>query len=352
VQLSTSEFVRRVAIVVVLAALPPLIWYLRDFLLVLIGAVLVAMLLQLVSEPFSRWMRLPREIALIMSGLVILCTTGGAFYLFGTQLTSEIQDVLTRADTAAASITKALQQSPLGRLALNHAGTGSVSVASLASNVASLSVQMLEQIIFTVAAGVYLAAQPKLYRKGAAALFPSGSRPDAAEILDDIGRALRLWLLGQAIQMCLIGVLSTVAVWLIGLPSPLALGVIAGVCEFIPYLGPLIAGVPAVLVAMTSGLSLALWTIVAYLIIHQIEGNVIVPIIQRKLIFLPPAVLILSIVLVSMIFGNIGIVFAAPITVVFFVAVKKLYVREVLGRPTNLPGEHQSPQGTYSSPAN
>jgi predicted PurR-regulated permease PerM len=352
VQLSTSEFVRRVAIVVALAALPPLIWYLRNFLLVLMGAVLVAMLLQLVSEPFSRWMRLPRWVALIMSGLVILCTTGGTFYLFGTQLTSEIQDVLNRADTAAASITKSLQQSPLGRLALAHAGTANVSVASLASNVASVSVQMLEQIIFTVAAGVYLAIQPNIYRKGMAALFPSGSRRDAIETLDDIGRALRLWLLGQAIQMCLIGVLSTIAVWLIGLPSPLALGVIAGICEFIPYLGPLIAGVPAVLVAMTSGLSLAMWTILAYLIIHQIEGNIIVPIIQRKLIFLPPAVLILSIVVVTMIFGGIGIVFAAPITVVSFVAVKKLYVRDVLGRPTSLPGERQAPQGTYSSPAN
>ncbi|WP_271589524.1 AI-2E family transporter [Bradyrhizobium sp. CCBAU 53415] len=338
-QMSAGEFAKRAAIVVMIAALPPLLWYLRDFLLVLVGAVLVAMLLQLVSEPFTRWLGLPHGLALTVSGLLILCITGGTVYLFGTQLVSEIQDVVNRAEAATSSIRESLEHSELGRLVLAHAGTGSISVTSLAGNLASQSMQVLEQIVFTVAAGVYLAVQPNLYRKGLAALFNPGSRRDAEETLDDIGRALRLWLLGQGIQMFLIGALSAGAVWLIGLPSPIALGAIAGVCEFVPYLGPLIASVPAILVAMNSGLYTAIWTIVAYLIIHQIEGNVIVPIIQRQLIFLPPAVLILSIVVVSMIFGDIGIIFAAPMTVIAFVVVKKLYLREVLGQPTSLPGE-------------
>ncbi|CCD91568.1 conserved membrane hypothetical protein [Bradyrhizobium sp. ORS 375] len=337
--MSTGEFTKRVAIAVAFAALPPLVWYLRDFVLVFVGAILVAMLLELVSEPFTRWIGMPHGFALMVSGLLIFCTAGGTFYLFGTQLASEIQDVLTRAEAAASSIRDNMRHSEFGRLVLAHAGTGNISLTSLASNLASLSVQVLEQIVFTVAAGVYLAVQPQVYRKGLAALFRPGSRRDALETLDDIGRALRLWLLGQGIQMLLIGALSATAVWLIGLPSPIALGVIAGVCEFVPYVGPLIASIPAVLVAVSSGLPVAIWTIVAYLIIHQIEGNVIVPVIQRQLIFLPPAVLILSIVLVSMIFGDVAIVFAAPITVITFVAIKKLYLREVLGQPTSLPGE-------------
>jgi predicted PurR-regulated permease PerM len=139
--------------------------------------------------------------------------------------------------------------------------------------------------------------------------------------------------------MCLIGVLSAAAVWLIGLPSPLALGAIAGLAEFIPYLGPVMASIPAILVAVTSGYDAALWTIVAYLVIHQIEGNVIVPMVQRRLVFIPPAVLLLSIVAVTEIYGAIGIIFAAPITVIAFVAIKKLYVRDGLGQPTELPGE-------------
>jgi hypothetical protein len=98
-------------------------------------------------------------------------------------------------------------------------------------------------------------------------LLPPARRRHAEETLDDIGRALRLWLLGQAVQMCVIGALSTAAVWIIGLPSPLALGAIAGLAEFIPYLGPVIASIPAILVAVTNGFYPALWTIVAYSVI-------------------------------------------------------------------------------------
>jgi predicted PurR-regulated permease PerM len=148
--------------------------------------------------------------------------------------------------------------------------------------------------------------------------------------------------------MCVIGAVTTVAVWLIGLPSPLALGAIAGLAEFIPYLGPVLASIPAILVAATSGFYPALWTVVAYIIIHQIEGNLIVPMVERRLVFIPPAVLLLSIVAVTEIFGTIGIIFAAPMTVIAFVAVKKLYVRDRLGQPTELPGEHGGRNGTYS----
>jgi predicted PurR-regulated permease PerM len=212
-------------------------------------------------------------------------------------------------------------------------------VTDFLENLLKISAHLLEAVILTVAAGVYIALQPALYRRGAAQLFPSKRRPLVEETIDDIGRGLRLWLLGQAIQMCLIGVLSAIAVWLIGLPSPLALGAIAGLAEFIPYLGPVMASIPAILVAMTSGYDAALWTIVAYIVIHQIEGNVIVPMVQRRLVFIPPAVLLLSIVAVTEIYGAIGIIFAAPITVIAFVAVKKLYVRDGLGQPTELPGE-------------
>lgn len=333
------EFVNRTAIAIALASLPFLAWYLRDFILVLLGSLLVAMLLELVSEPFVRWCRVPAGLALALSGILVLVVIGGSVYLFGTQLTSELQDVVSRGDTAIKTITDTLQHSQLGKLVLSHLEGESFSLTGFFGSLLTLSARFLEALIIALAAGVYLAAQPALYRKGTACLFPPERRPVVEETIDDIGRALRLWLLGQAIQMCLIGALSTIAVWLIGLPSPLALGAIAGLAEFIPYLGPVIASIPAILVAVTSGLYPALWTIVAYIVIHQIEGNLIVPMVQRRLVLVPPAVLLLSIVVVTELFGTIGIIFAAPITVVVFVAVKKLYVRDSLGQPTALPGE-------------
>lgn len=349
---ATAEFVKRTAIVVALAPLPLLAWYLRDFLLVLVGSLLVAMLLQLVSEPLVRWCRLSEGFALAIAGLIILFVIAASGYLFGTQLTSEFQDVLNRVNAAIRTISTELQNSELGRTALSHLKGSTFSLSDFLGSFVKLSTHLLEATIFTVAAGVYLAAQPDMYRRGASQLFPPKRRPAVEQTIDDVGRALRLWLLGQAIQMCLIGAITTGAVWLIGLASPLALGAIAGLAEFIPYLGPVLSAIPAILVAMTSGFCPALWTIIAYIIIHQIEGNLIVPMVQRRMVYVPPAVLLLSIVAVTEIFGMIGIIFAAPITVIAFVAVKKLYVRDGLGQPTELPGEGTGQAGTYSSAAN
>jgi hypothetical protein len=126
-----------------------------------------------------------------------------------------------------------------------------------------------------------------------------------------------------------------VPVWLIGLPSPLALSVIAGVAEFVPYLGPILAAIPALLVATTQGIGPLLWTGFAYILIHQAKGNLIAPLIQRHMIFIPPAVMLLGIVTVLFVFG----IAAAALAVIIFVAIEKLYLRDSLGEKVSLPGE-------------
>jgi predicted PurR-regulated permease PerM len=141
--------------------------------------------------------------------------------------------------------------------------------------------------------------------------------------------------------MVVVGLLATAATWLIGLPSPVALGLIAGLAEFVPYVGPLVAAIPALLVAGTNGVDAVIWTAVAYLAIHQLEGNLIAPLIQRQMIAIPPAVMLLGIVAITFIFGHVALIFAAPITIILFVAIKKLYVRDTLGERTTLPSERK-----------
>ena len=93
------------------------------------------------------------------------------------------------------------------------------------------------------------------------------------------------------------------------------------------------------LVAVTKGDNAAFWTILAYLAIHQIEGNLVTPLIQRRMVFIPPAVMLLGVVTILFLFGGVSIVFAGPITVMVYIAIKKLYVRDNLGEPTLLPGD-------------
>ena len=334
------EFFERAVIVLLVALVPVLVWFLFDVILVVIGAIIIATLLRLLAEPLTSWGKLPQWSALTISGAIIVGAAGGAGYLFGTQIDAEMSDVLQRAATATTTLTARLQGSEVGKILLSHIqGGGGFSIPNLLTRLFSVSVTFIGALAVTVVAGFYLAAQPALYRSGLAKLFPEGWRSHVNQAIDDIGRGLRLWLIGELVQMIVIGVLSTAAVLLIGLPSPLALGVIAGFAEFIPYLGPIIAAVPAVLVAVTKGNSAALWTIIAYLAIHQIEGNLVAPLIQRRMVYIPPAVMLLGIVIILFLFGGVSLIFAGPITVMTFIAIKKLYVRDGLGEETFLPGE-------------
>ncbi|HEU4660487.1 MAG TPA: AI-2E family transporter [Pseudolabrys sp.] len=336
---NTADIFKRSAIFIAVALVPVLVWYLFEVVMIAMGAVLVAVLLWLGAEPLTRWLRLPHGLALCISGLFIILVVGGTGYLFGAQISTEFQDVFNRAAQAQTTIMSQLQSSELGKLVLSHVKGESLPITTVVTRVFSISANFLEALVVTIIAGAYIAAQPKLYRDGLLLLFPRRMRPNMRETIEDVANALRLWALAQLIQMVLIGILSTIAVWLIGLPSPLALGVIAGITEFIPYLGPILAAIPAVLVAATKDMHAVIWTILAYVVIHQTEGNLIVPLIQQHMVYIPPALILLGIVAIGFMFGPVAIIFAAPILVVVFVLVKKLYVRDSLGEPTPIPGE-------------
>jgi predicted PurR-regulated permease PerM len=333
---SSFDFFKRVLIVVGVLVTPVLVWYLFGVVLMAAGAIILAMLLHLGAEPLIRWLRLPGWAALTLSGLIILSVIVGTAYLFGTQISGQFQDVMHRTGTATAGIEKSLQGTATGRFLLSHMSSGNLSIADLLPNLLKMSTTFLEGMIIMIICGAYMAAQPGLYRTGLIWLFPPRHHARAAEIFDGIGEALRLWLLGQLLEMFVIGVLSAFAVWMIGVPGPFALGLIAGIGEFIPYLGPLLAAIPAVLVALTQSPTTALWTAFAYLVIHQIEGNLVAPLIQRRMVAIPPAVMLLGIAGISYLFGAVAIIFAAPIAVVIFAAVNLIYVRDTLHEKTEL----------------
>jgi predicted PurR-regulated permease PerM len=341
--MSTAEFSKRAAIFIGLALIPVLVWHLFNVVLIAVGAVLIATLLSLVAEPFLM-LRLPRSAALVASGLVVAAVLFGAAYLFGTGVGFEMQEVLRRIEEAQQTITQSMNHSQIGKTILSHLQGQNVAVGQLIGGLFHISAAFLVAVVVTVFAGVYLAAQPALYLTGFGKLFPPRWRDNADETLDHLAQGLRLWMLGQLLEMLIIGVLSGVAVWMIGLPSPLALGVIAGVAEFVPYLGPIVAAVPAVLVAITLNSTAVLWTLAAYVLIHQAEGQIVMPIIQRRMVFIPPALMLMSILAIGSLWGVSGTIFAAPITVILFVLVTKLYVRDSLGESAPLPGEPAADQ--------
>jgi predicted PurR-regulated permease PerM len=338
-----AEFVRKTLIVLGLVLLALLLWKLSDVLLLAFGAALVAIFLHSSADALVRYLRVPERWSLALASLIIFAVFVAIIALFGTQIRSQFSNVVEQLPSALDNFSKNLglgavsddlselmNNAPAGGLAMRLAGIGGAILNGLAD------------FLLVVVAGLYIAASPRVYRRGLVKLFPVRHHEQVESSLDASGQALKLWLVSQLIAMACVAVLSTLAYWLIGLPSPIGLGLIAGLTDFIPFLGPILGGLPAVLIAFTVSGEAALWTVLAALAIQQIEGNVVQPIVAKRVISVPPALALFAILIGSILFGTLGLVFGFPLAIVAYVLVKKLYVRETLGEHTTVPGETDS----------
>jgi predicted PurR-regulated permease PerM len=334
------EFAARVLVTLALVALALFLWRVADVLLLIFGATLVAVLLRAIATPLMRWVS--ERVALGIAVLAILAVIAATGYLFGSEIRNQLTELLERLPGGWESVQGWIQESRFGAIvidALQEAGPDLSAVATQVTQVTAMAAGAVVQLLIVAFGGIYFAGNPDIYRNGFLKLFPEGGRERVAGVIDTSARALRLWLLGQLITMTIVGVLTGLGLWLIGVPAPLALGLLAGLLEFIPYLGPILAAIPGILIALTVGFDVALYALLVYVVVQQIESNAVVPLVARQVLALPPALAIFSVVALGLVFGPLGFVFAAPLTVLIVVAVGKLYVRETLGEPTKVPGE-------------
>jgi predicted PurR-regulated permease PerM len=179
--------------------------------------------------------------------------------------------------------------------------------------------------------GILFAFDPTSYRESLVMLAKQSYRPRMRAVMDEMGDVLRFWFVGQLIRIALMTLCVWLALYLIGLPGPFVLGLQAGLSNFIPYLGPIVAAIPIALVAMPLGASLLVWAILIYTVIQSIEGYVIGPLIQRQAVETPPAWVLVAIVIFGALFGVMGIALAMPIVAVGRVAIIRFYVEDYLG---------------------
>lgn len=185
--------------------------------------------------------------------------------------------------------------------------------------------------IVVVCLGLFLAANPGSYREGALRLLPISRRARMHQVMNEMGRVLRSWLLGQLVRNSILAITMATALHFLGLPGAALLGLMTGVANFIPYLGALIAAFAVALVAMPLGASTLIWVMVVYFSIQTIEGYVSAPLIQRSAVNIPPAWTLFAIVVCGAMFGVMGVALAAPLLAVGRVAVQRLYVEDWLG---------------------
>ena len=336
------QVVRTTLIVISLVALFALAWLLRSVLMLVFSAVLVAVILRAGANGLERRLPMPTWAALALVIVAFLGVLGLVFWLFGAQISAQMGELIARLPYAYAQFKIRIGQPDLDRTLIAQVRSmvpDGGTIVSVVGTVVGGVTGALSGLILAVVGGIYLASQPALYRHGVLLLIPAEHRPNVDEALDRSGEALKRWLLAQLIAMATVGSLAGIGLWAIGVPSPLALALIAGLLEFVPVAGPFLSAIPAVLLALTVGLNEVLLTAGLYLVIQQIEGNILMPVIQARSVDLPPALTLFSLVALGLLFGIPGVLMATPLTVVLYVMVRKLYVNDTLGEHVRLPGD-------------
>lgn len=338
------DFVRRVFIVVAVGALIAAVWALSDILLLLFGSILFAVVLHSAAAPLETHLRTGRRPALALGGSLIVLALIAAGFFLGPEIAAQMRGLFSSLPDAANRLAGHLQ---IGSIAdLIRDGTAVSALGGLASRVIAWSttaVGALASLLLVLFGGIYLAINPRLYRDGLIKLVPPTVQSNVEATLDDAGDALRRWLAGQFIAMLLVGVFTGIGLWLAGVPSPFALGLIAGLAEFVPIIGPIVAAIPAILLASTQDWQTVLVALAVLVVVQQVESNLITPLIADRTVSIAPAVGLFAVVAMGVLFGPLGLLLGFPIVVVVDVAVRRLYVRDTLGERVEILGKPAKP---------
>ncbi|WP_017672451.1 AI-2E family transporter [Blastomonas sp. AAP53] len=319
-----------------------LLMELTQFLLLVFAALVLAAVFSSLARRVCRLTGMRRGPALAISVFLLLAIFSGAFTLFGSQIASEFDTIQQSIPPAIDRVEAQLDDMGLGEQARQIVRQGSGDLSSLASRLGGFAMTATNGIanfVLVFVGAIFIASDPQVYRRGLLLLLPKKAEPPVGEALDDASRGLRGWMMGQAVSSIVVALLTGGGLWVLGVPASGGLGIIAGLLDVIPMVGPVIAGIPAVLLAFTVSPTTALWTVGLFLLVQQLQGNFLQPMIQKQAVDVPPAVLLFAVVAAGLIFGFLGVLLSAPLTVVIYVMVQRLYVKTMLGKQIKVAGQ-------------
>jgi len=373
----SRDILRAAAIVAAVYVALRLLWVGHDVVLIGFFGVLLGIVLTAGVDRLERF-RIPRGIGAVLILLLFFGTLTGIGFVAAPQISRQMGDVRRQLPQSIDQLERWIQRRGGDVAALVNAadtslGAGSEKadtsrrqgaqgrdttaqpgqqvdlrrslnqqLAAAAKNFFSFfssTVAVLGGMIIMLFIAIFVAVDPGMYHRRLMHLFPHSARGRAGEVLSATATTLRRWLLMQMIGMLVIGVVTTIALMLLGIKGAIALGIIAAILEFIPYVGPILSAVPAVGMALLDGPEKVVYVLLAYTAIQQLEGVVLQPLLMKEGLELPPVMTILGQALFSLVFGFLGLLLAVPLMASVLVPVKLLYVRDVVGDEVTVPGE-------------
>jgi predicted PurR-regulated permease PerM len=326
-------FLRRLGWTILAAAAIVILWRASNLLLLAFGSVLGAVMFRSAARALQRLGLRNDKAALALGTLLVLAAFGLIAYLLVVQFGNEIGNMISDLPGTVATVEQGLQTNRVGRAVVEatHVAIGGPAIARRLGEMMLGGGEMLINFAIVTVGAMFIAADPRPYRSAIVLLTPPPGRAAMTRALGEISAALRLWLKAKLIAMAVMTVLIAGALWLAGLKSWAALGLLGGLSEFVPYVGPTVAMVPAIGLAAAGGGDLLWRTLAAYLFVRVVEAYALTPGVTRSVVKIPPALTLFTILGVGAVFGIYGVFFAGALLVVAFVGVRELYLRDTLG---------------------
>jgi predicted PurR-regulated permease PerM len=313
---------------VVVAAI--VVFLLSKVLLVIFASILFAVALCGMAKPITTHARIPHALAVLIATLVVVAAIGWPFTTYGSRLWAQFDDIAIDIPRAINSIKRSIEAHPSAQFLEQIAGD--IDFSKIAAPVATHLTSMISSVSAIIAylilllfGGVYLALSPDLYVKGLIRFTPVSYRDRVQNFIERSGSSLRIWLSTQLLVVLINGVFAGIGLWVFGVDDAAALAMLAGLLSFIPYVGTIIAMMIGGLAALPQGAIFALYALIVLGSVSIIEGYFVTPYIQSKTLSLPPVVLIFAIFTFTVLFGTLGIILAAPLTVVSIAALDTFY---------------------------
>lgn len=335
--------VRLLVILLVLLPVLMFVYAYRVFLLAF-GGLLFAVLLRGTAELLSRYTRLKPSLSLVVVIVLMVVIGGTAVWLAAPRVSQQIDELATRIPESVMQLRGWLGQYGWGRRLIQSVTQQFQAMLERGTILSTTTSSFYwlawagTGLIMILFIGLYLSINPDLYRHGLLRSVPARGRGRAGEVLQGIEHVLGRWLLGKSISMTIVGVLTGVGLWALGIPLALTLAIIAALLAFIPNFGPVISALPAVLLGLLQSPMMALYVALLYLGIQLVESYMVTPIVQKWAVSLPPVLLIVFQVFMGVLAGTLGLIFATPLLAVLLVLVEMLYIQDVLGEDVEVAG--------------
>jgi len=319
-----------------------------DVLLVVFLAVILAIYLDAVSGFLQRRLDVPPTVSLGAALVLTLGALVGVVVLIAPAVASQVQDFIANLPKFLSdldqSINRLFRSIPVLRRGVTEGGAPGLLATSLNEIFGVLrgalvpylkgGVELIVEGVSVFVMALYLARNPGIYLDGLVALVPPSQRRLARLILFDLKVTLRAWVVGQLIAMVLLAALTTLGLWLLGIPYFLAFGVFAGVAAIVPFFGTLLSTlVPALFALGVFGLPKALAVAALGIGVHLIEANFVAPVVMERQVNLPPVITIAGVLLIGKLFGLAGLIVAVPILAFVMVLIRHILLGEVYGDP-------------------